>query len=100
MIVLLRIALEQHAGLGKEAARKHVVSALKRTSKQIGLRPASSDAIRHWERDLETPLEPQDEQQIAQALKRCGNDAAQLTRHFLGLVEFARKPLPVGARWR
>jgi hypothetical protein len=99
VIVLLRIALER-AGLGKEAARKHIASALERTSKQIGLRPASADAIRRWERDLETPLGPHDEQAIADALKRCGNNTAQLTRHFLGLVEFARKPLPTGARWR
>jgi hypothetical protein len=29
-----------------------------------------------------------------------GKNRAQLTKHFLGFVEFARKPLPAGARWR
>jgi hypothetical protein len=42
----------------------------------------------------------QDEAVIAHALDRCGKNRAQLTKHFLGLVEFARKPLQAGARWR
>jgi hypothetical protein len=99
-IVLLRIALER-AGVGIEAARKHIKSALRRHARQIGLQPPTSDGtIRRWERNLKPPLGPQDEAVIKQALDRCGNDHAQLTRHFLGLVEFTRKPLPTGARWR
>jgi hypothetical protein len=98
-IVLLRIALER-AGLRKTAARKHIESALKAHGRQIGLPPAKIEAIRHWERNLKPALGRQDEAVIKQALDRCGKDRAELTRHFLGLVEFARKPLPAGARWR
>jgi hypothetical protein len=98
-IVLLRIALKR-AGMGKGAARERIASALRRHRRQIGLPPATSEAIRHWERDLRPPLGPQDEAAIKRALDRCGKDRAQLTRHFLGLVEFTRKPLPAGARWR
>jgi hypothetical protein len=95
-IVLLRIALNR-AGIRRErAAREHIASALRRHSRQIGLPPATSEAIRHWERDLRPPLGRQDEAVIKQALDRSGNDAALLTRHFLGLVEFARKPLAAG----
>jgi hypothetical protein len=100
LIVLLRIALTRTGIRNKGAARKHIASALRRHSRQIGLPSATSEAIRHWERDLRPPLGRQDEAVIKQALDRCGNNAAKLTLHFLGLVEFARKPLPAGARWR
>jgi hypothetical protein len=98
-IVLLRIALKR-AGVRSGAARKHIESALRRYSRQIGLPMATDEAIRHWERELRPPLGPEDEAAIKHALDQCGNDAARLTRHFLGLVEFARKPLPADARWR
>jgi hypothetical protein len=111
LVVLAAVALKR-AGLGKQAARERLADALARNSKQIGfpaaspaaspeaIQPASPGAIRHWQRDLEPPLSPQDEAVIETALKRCGNDPGQLIRHFLGLVEYARKPLPAGARWR
>jgi hypothetical protein len=99
-IVLLRIALNRAGIRSKGAARDHIASALRRHSRQIGLLPATDEAIRHWERDLRPPLGPEDEAAIKHALDRCGNDAAQLTRHFLWLVEYARKPLPADAVWR
>jgi hypothetical protein len=102
LIVLLRVAL-QRTGLSKTAARKHIASALQKYGRQIGLPPLplkADEALRHWERDLKPPLGLQDEAVIAHALDRCGKNRAQLTKHFLGLVEFARKPLPAGARWR
>jgi hypothetical protein len=37
LVVLLRITLERAGVLGKGGAREHIASALKRTSKQIGL---------------------------------------------------------------
>jgi hypothetical protein len=98
-IVLLRIALER-AGMGKTEAREHIASAIRRHGRQVGLPTTTGEAIRHWERDLAPPPGPQDDAVINTALDRCGNDAAQLTRHFLGFVEFARKPLPTWARWR
>jgi hypothetical protein len=102
LIVLLRVALER-TGLSKTAARKHIASALQKYGRLIGLPPLplkADEALRHWERDLKPPLGLQDEAVIAHALDRCGKNRAQLTKHFLGFVEFARKPLPAGARWR
>jgi hypothetical protein len=99
LIVLLRVALER-TGLSKAAARKHIASAPQKYGQQIGLSSATDETLRHWERDLKPALGRQDEAVIKQALDRCGKDRAELTRHFLGLVEFARKPLPAGARWR
>jgi hypothetical protein len=98
LIVLLRVALER-TGLSKAAARKHIASALQKYGRQIGLSSAT-ETLRHWERDLKPPLGPQDEAAIAHALDRCGKNRALLVKHFLGFVEFARKPLPAGARWR
>ena len=66
----------------------------------VGLSSATDETLRHWERDLKPPLGPQDEAAIAHALDRCGKNRALLVKHFLGFVEFARKPLPAGARWR
>jgi hypothetical protein len=86
--------------LSKAAARKHIASALQKYGRQIGLSSATDETLRHWERDLKPPLGPQDEAAIAHALDRCGKDRALLVKHFLGFVEFARKPLPAGARWR
>jgi hypothetical protein len=99
LIVLLRVALER-TGLSKAAARKHIASAHQKYGRQIGLSSATDETLRHWERDLKPPLGPQDEAAIAHALDRCGKNRALLVKHFLGFVEFARKPLPAGARWR
>ena len=88
--------------MSKNAAREHIAEALKRKGKLIGLPvpPESAAGIRYYERNLAPPLTPQDHAVIETALKRCGKDHARLTRHFLGLVEFALKPLPTDSRWR
>jgi hypothetical protein len=102
LIVLLRVALER-TGLSKTAARKHIASALQKYGRQIGLPPLplkADEALRHWERDLKPPVERMRDDRLVLEPQRCGKNRAQLTKHFLGFVEFARKPLPAGARWR
>jgi len=93
LVVLLRIALERGAGMGKDAARKYVEAQLKRYGEKIGLKPASSDALRRWERK-QPPPGSDEETVIATALGRTGGDPGLLSRHFLSLVEFERRPAP------
>jgi len=93
LVVLLRIALERGAGMGKDAARKYVEAQLKRYGEKIGLKPASSDALRRWERK-QPPMGSEGETVIATALGRTGGDPELLSRYFLSLVEFERRPAP------
>ena len=94
LAVLLSIAL-QKTGMGASKARKLAARALHDLT-YIGATPST---IKHWEQRLDPPLAAEDEQVIANALARCGENTQALTDHFIGLVQFAGTSLlPIGPK--
>jgi hypothetical protein len=82
LAVLMSMALQRTMSANK--ARKLVARAM---SEDVA--PTTSSMVKHWEQRLEPPLAAEDEQVIATALARCGDDTQALVRHFIGLMQFA-----------
>jgi hypothetical protein len=83
LAVLLSVAL-QRSSLSAEQARTKAAEALTGLLRTT----PTKRSIEGWELKLEPPLSPDDEEVIAAAMARCGNDEAALIRHFRGFVRF------------
>jgi hypothetical protein len=87
-LVVLMVEALHRAGLNKRVARKQAARAVKRILPAF--RGDQAEAIRHWQE--KHSLTPDDQNWIADALKRCGNDHRLIVDWFVKQIELVVDP--------